>query len=1223
MFRWWGSAAGAEPSAGGAGGAGGAWGGAATDGKEEEEEEEREVQMRHARCNMIKGPEWWYTGSGTLAERATRPFREEDCVKGMRWRPFLGRARTDGGFRIPDAAPFALQHAAADTVPDHIAVVDALAPAHTGPKVPARERRHYVRKPGEVDADPSAYALPSALADYDAALTQDVLYQYFHGWADGVPEGRFDRRLDWSALLEPVDAAGHPVMPPGTCDAGAMHMKPHQVTVWTVLRAWAARQGSGGVSVGVGRAGAVGGAGAPPPARPAKAATATTTAAADDDDNDDEAHDELLDLIGGGGGARAPKANRDRVRIPDGEPLVPTDRVSPLPFDATRTPKGMLVFHSLGSGKTPVTVCGMQAFWNQRLADGTPRPLVVLTSKENKGQMIRQGDGSSRYYAAARALFPSTLGALSSPDFHGGYELLSFNQAGLRLGYPMADLAEGATPRRVLGAAKPEFVAKMRNAVILIDEVQGIFAPAPAFRNTNGGLREWLSSPEADGTTVVLLTATPGKSVAELFGLLNTIKRAGEQLAPADYAAQRDGEWVMDVPRFRAAIAGQVSFADLSNNTHDFPELATQVVAAPMSPAHFGAWRERALADAREEAAGGPKAWSHLFNKDEYARHARGWSNMVSPASKLGGVAARDVYRRGNLDEVRAFSAKLAELVGNIVRIEGKQYAFSAFGEQGMHQIADVLAAPPQGWTNVSGKLRPLYDALVAVRAAEAAGNAAATAAAMARFDAAAAALPGTPFKRFITTRDWKDETAGGSGSSGGSRATGQDAEDEDDGESKKRSTTEQLMELAVFNALRNTHGEVIGALLATKKFNEGLDLKAIRAIHIFEPLISVAAELQTVGRGRRYCSAAALEPSQRNLVVYHYFSVPPQGQDELADSIAKYEDAAKSADANAARATAHVAQLQERVHVLAARAGALQRGIAPSSDLPPPPPAASAPTAPLLAGAFADRAAHVAREAADMSWAVARGAARGAAKGFREWWDDGGVLVSAAAREADAHVAEVRAAVLAQERVLAATERRVADAKAVGKADLMATVAADVQRDRVKYLREALAAATKGIAADVKTLAKTAGKTTGKTADAVRAQLTAVQGEIKAVVADMEVAVGAVADAKAAAAALRTHAAEARTKLLPEWRAALEEGEGVVGTGKDGRVLKRDLEAAAKATKAATPVMPTDTYVHGISRREYVPMRALLQALRDAAIDCKVMHRLHATMGIRTECRI
>lgn len=1251
----------------------------------EEEAKQRELQMRDVRCHMLRGDEYWYPRNGD----ATKEFDADDCVRGQRWRPFLGKKRVNL-FQVPDKSAFARQ-AAAPTLPDHIAVVEALAPSHpdmrahehAAPAVAARKPRHFTRNPGSVDDDPSRFALPSALADYELDLTQDLLYQYARGW---VGE-RYDRRLDWTALTEPTNDAGERIMPDSTCGATDMRIKPYQMTVWVVLRAWMARQGSGGGSLLT--AGAWNSVGA------WDAATL---------------------------GAGAVKVGRPLIRM--GEPLTAAEagRATP-PFDPRRTPKGFLVYQSLGSGKTNVTVCGIQAFWNQRLLDGSPRPIYVITSKENKGQMAKKGDGSSRYYAAARSMFPSSLGALSSADFHGGFELLSFNQAGLRLGYPMSDLAEGEPPRRDIARARPEFVAQLRQAVILIDEPQGMFAPLPAFRNTNGGLREWLSSAEADDCTVVLLTATPGKSVAELFVLLNTLKRADEQLHPRDFVTP-DGE--ADTAAFRQAVRGQVSFVDLSNNTNDFPSVSVEVVRAPMSPHHFSAWRERAVADAREEASGGPKAWANLFNKEEYAKTSRAWANMVYPGSKLplpDAPFARDVYRRGQSEDIAQYSSKMAELVARVhARADvGKQYVYSAFGEQGIHQIADVLEA--QGWTNVSGQLKALYEAVSALR--KAGGVDAARI--LHKVQAAVDALPGEPFRRFITTREWKDDSAPSAGATG---ATGSNKADDED--TPRTSTAEQLMELDVFNAQRNAMGEVVNLLIASKKFNEGLDLKALRSMHIFEPLISVPAEQQTVGRGRRYCSHAALEPQDRNMIVYHYFSVEPRGQGELSLAITALEQAARHAELDAAEAEAEVAALQQRMQALTTKAQALQHAVtrvngvkprahartrAPEHDVlqdvddaavdeptrtkraatkradtkradtkraatkradtkradtkEPPRKRASdtkrKPRAALAAGemdVFEQLVAHeVIPTSADLvggqDWArdsdgdshsdsdsdleggrmlrkiasLPSAVVRGVVMGLKEWWQEPEPALTATVREAsmkeaDAHIAEVRQALLVQEQVMEAAERRLLDAKTAGREpSRMELVQSDLARDRIRVLKEhadALADSKRAVAQNAKFLERS----TKSVSDDVVAQLVAVQEDMRVVTDKLDEAVQRVASAKNTASVARQEAAERRAFLLPEWNtsesgvttAAGAAGLRVVGTGAGGRVLKKDIEAAERA---AQPVMLTDVLIHGISRREYAPMKALLQAMRDAAIDCEVLHGLHARMGVETNCRV
>ena len=62
---------------------------------------------------------------------------------------------------------------------------------------------------------------------------------------------------------------------------------------------------------------------------------------------------------------------------------------------------------------------------------------------------------------------------------------------------------------------------------------------------------------------------------------------------------------------------------------------------------------------------------------------------------------------------------------------------------------------------------------------------------------------------------------------------------------------------LKIYNSEANKNGEIVHMLLASQGFNEGLDLKDVRHIHIFEPLVTMASDLQTIGRARRFCSHA------------------------------------------------------------------------------------------------------------------------------------------------------------------------------------------------------------------------------------------------------------------------------------------------------------------------------------------------------------------------------
>ena len=81
---------------------------------------------------------------------------------------------------------------------------------------------------------------------------------------------------------------------------------------------------------------------------------------------------------------------------------------------------------------------------------------------------------------------------------------------------------------------------------------------------------------------------------------------------------------------------------------------------------------------------------------------------------------------------------------------------------------------------------------------------------------------------------------------------------------------------LDFYNDPLNKNGEYIQLLLASKKFNESIDLKAVRHIHIFEPLVSWIARKQTLGRAVRYCSHKDLDKSEWDVKLHEYISEKP-----------------------------------------------------------------------------------------------------------------------------------------------------------------------------------------------------------------------------------------------------------------------------------------------------------------------------------------------------------
>jgi hypothetical protein len=73
-----------------------------------------------------------------------------------------------------------------------------------------------------------------------------------------------------------------------------------------------------------------------------------------------------------------------------------------------------------------------------------------------------------------------------------------------------------------------------------------------------------------------------------------------------------------------------------------------------------------------------------------------------------------------------------------------------------------------------------------------------------------------------------------------------------------------------------NTRNNNFNILVASQGHNEGLDLRGVRHIHIFEPLLTYNAEKQTIGRAVRNCSHSDLPYEQWTVKIHRYFTDLP-----------------------------------------------------------------------------------------------------------------------------------------------------------------------------------------------------------------------------------------------------------------------------------------------------------------------------------------------------------
>jgi hypothetical protein len=99
----------------------------------------------------------------------------------------------------------------------------------------------------------------------------------------------------------------------------------------------------------------------------------------------------------------------------------------------------------------------------------------------------------------------------------------------------------------------------------------------------------------------------------------------------------------------------------------------------------------------------------------------------------------------------------------------------------------------------------------------------------------------------------------------------------------------------SIINAARsksNKDGSEIKVIVGSEVAGEGLDLRAIREIHILEGWFHLSKEEQIIGRGIRYCSHQDLPKEQRNCTIYLYVNVFPASEDKETIDLYSYRKA-------------------------------------------------------------------------------------------------------------------------------------------------------------------------------------------------------------------------------------------------------------------------------------------------------------------------------------------
>jgi len=486
-----------------------------------------------------------------------------------------------------------------------------------------------------------------------------------------------------------------------------------------------------------------------------------------------------------------------------------------LAHNPSNTNRGLLAWHSTGSGKTLTATAVMDAFWE------TDRNIIYVSSVEGKA-----ANPPETFYTNARKYlnrFKSRKFAARDPSISVQLVGEAFRKRGVKF-MTFAQLAHYLLISKPLKSVqdsnkKHEHKNFLDNSILIIDEVHNIFKPLPTQKSECDALRKFLmdsNNPYTKNMKIVVLTATPGENPNDLLDLLNMVK---DQTAPT--IALPDMNNMESLEKFKQSVRGLVSFFDMSGDMTKFPRVIHNPdIIAPMSIAQYKEYVKAYKRASNNTRQNNLDKLQSLNKAKKYMEYARKYSNMLYT-----------VEQKMNVNE---FSSKMAELIQRIQEYPTeKHYIYSSFytkhgfGGQGIIAIANTLK-DRLGYKELKPKdvtREILSDANLLE-------------------DDRRFVLATTP----SLTKDSPNT-----------------------GKNLKKLVT-------VFNSKENIRANKIQLFLASQGFNEGVDLRGVRHIHIFDPLISIASEKQTIGRAARLCSHSdlSLQDGEWTVKVHRYYSDKP-----------------------------------------------------------------------------------------------------------------------------------------------------------------------------------------------------------------------------------------------------------------------------------------------------------------------------------------------------------
>ena len=525
---------------------------------------------------------------------------------------------------------------------------------------------------------------------------------------------------------------------------------------------------------------------------------------------------------------------------------------------ATRSPKeiggirGMLCYHSVGSGKTATSLGIALAFWN------TKRNIVLATTPENMND-----NNHSVYAENLFKFFPDYVKVVFKDKPLPEFTRAPFNRQVQAFGKTMtADKALqewckikpniqplarriktrsfttlasslGFQGQGAIGRANPEgeqFLMGKHGrllpgnpqsgaigSVLIMDEVQSLFKPMgnDEYKKAANWLRTELTNPKYKKHMYVFaLTGTPGGTVQDILSVINFVRPLNvPRIKPQDL--NRHPEW----------LKGYVSYVELRGDTSTYGIKNVQNVFIEMDPKYYTGFL-KTIKTLTEKEIGADK-------RPGYMKNAIGAGDALTTKTAISGVYSKEEIERltrrdmtGGIPaavkfgpKIAILSPKLREVIKRVLSIKGKQYMYvinpsTAFA---VMAVLDTI-----GFTGVN---------------------------------------PANPEESMSSPRNRYVYYKAGSYTYKG-----------------KTMKVEKKELSGMKNALKNPkniNGEYIKLVIATGTFYQGFDTPGLTGVHLVDPLHDSSADVQAVGRALRMCQHKNAASKTAN--VFRYFSTPPK----------------------------------------------------------------------------------------------------------------------------------------------------------------------------------------------------------------------------------------------------------------------------------------------------------------------------------------------------------